>query len=335
MLADSICLLASGVSKPIDLNTHQHPDPMTPVLPNSFCLCSFHMPDAPKLALLGRVLGLVVVFAGFEFIVGHMSHSLSLQADSGHMLSDGVALAIALLAAWMARRSSVRKQSAIVSLQLEIWAALVNGLGLFGMAGLIAWEAYSHWQAPPTEILSVPMFVTAILGLVINGISLQWLQSFQKGERLDNPRDADLNVQGALLHVLADVMGSVGVIIAAIAVWMWGWTWADDVISLGLALLIGGSAIPLIQKSLQQLWASKPSSLIDRSPSFPLASSVSRGGNLKADLHGLGFYEIGQTNLHQMIGGAPSLDSPILGPQPSGPQDAHNQPQSDKASSDK
>ena len=308
---------------------------MNPLFPKPFCSCAFHASATPKLTLLGRVLGLVGTFAGFEFVVGQMSHSLSLQADSGHMLSDGLALAIALFAAWMARRSTVAQPSTPIAVQFEVWAALVNGVGLVGMAGLIGWEAYSHWQSPPTEILSVPMLITAILGLVINGISLRWLQTFHQDDLLDNTKEPDLNVQGAFLHVLADVMGSVGVILAAIAVWMWGWTWADDVISLGLAVLIGGSAVPLIQKSVQQLRGANGALQPGPIASSRLTRLTPTIADPHSELQGLGFYEIGQTNLNQMIVGGSSAGTAPLGAQPTRPQNTDNQPQSNKTSRNK
>ena len=247
--------------------------------------------------------------------MGHMSHSLSLQADSGHMMADGVALAIALFAAYMARSSSLSRQHRVLSQQVETWAALANGVGLLGMAGLIAWEAYGHWQAPPSDILSLPMLMTAIIGLVINGISLQWLQTFTDTATVKDSDSPDLNVQGVLLHVVADVLGSVGVILAAIAVWMWGWTWADNVISVGLALLIGGSAIPLIRQSIRELRVSQP----HQRPSSTIAA---HGIALEAQvvaLNSMGFCEIGQTNLIQVIG-----DGTVSRAQSSRPQDTNN-----------
>ncbi|MEM9213862.1 MAG: cation diffusion facilitator family transporter [Cyanobacteria bacterium P01_F01_bin.150] len=243
---------------------------------------------------------MVAIFAGFEFMVGHISHSLALQADSGHMMSDGLALAIALFATYMARSSVFSKEYRAFSQQVETWAALINGLGLLGMAGLIGWEAYSHWQSPPSDILSIPMLITAIIGLVINGISFQWIQSFNDGESknavVQNSRPLDLNLQGVLLHVLADVLGSVGVILAAIAVWIWGWIWADNVISVALALLIGGSAISLIRQSIIAL----RSSWYRPGQASVFKSSKDLTGQA-AVLSKVGFCEIGQTNLSQIV----------------------------------
>ncbi|NET48699.1 MAG: cation transporter [Merismopedia sp. SIO2A8] len=268
---------------------------MTRVSSDPFCNCpghfsSAHIAPATKRSLLWRVLLLVSAFAGLEFLVGQVSHSLALKADSGHMLSDGLALAIALFATWMAQESSSHTGSK--QRQVEVWAALINGVGLLGMAGLIGWEAYCHLQAPPTEILSVPMLVTAVIGLVINGINVGLLHG----------TDAqDLNLRGALLHVLADVISSIGVILAAIAVWIWGWTWADGVISVAVAVLIGTSALPLIRQSFSRL----------RSP-FTQSSQLKLSSQINVDVNGVkdralmsdrGFCEIGQTDLEALITG--------------------------------
>ena len=242
------------------------------------------------------------------------------------MVSDGLALAIALFAAYMARSSSLSRKHRHLSQQFETWAALANGVGLLGMAGLIAWEAYSHWQAPPNDILSLPMLVTAIIGLIINGLSLQWLQSFSAAENgsssdqvLGQDKEPDLNIQGALLHVLADVLGSVGVILAAIAVWMWGWTWADDAISIGLAVLIGGSAIPLIRQSIQELRVSSSNNRSPLAQANPLYPNPNPSQNNTTALNRMGFCEIGQTSLLEIV-----QTGNESGAQSSRPQNADN-----------
>ncbi|MGK7888709.1 MAG: cation diffusion facilitator family transporter [Leptolyngbyaceae cyanobacterium] len=247
------------------------------------CNCIISSLSAPKLALLWKVLVLVLMFAGCEFVVGHMSHSLALQADSGHMLSDGLALAIALGATWIARRSTPLRILTSPHSRIELWAALINGLGLLVMAGLIAWEAYCHLQEPPTEILSIPMLITAVIGLVVNGINVGLLHGSDT---------QDLNLRGALLHVIADVISSIGVIVAAIAVWIWGWTWADGAISLGVALLIGGSALPLVRQSVRELRSP---------PQSPTGLPPHGHDKTPQSLEAVGFCEIGQTDWSRFI----------------------------------
>jgi cobalt-zinc-cadmium efflux system protein len=117
------------------------------------------------------------------------------------------------------------------------------------------WEAFEHWQRPGLEISSTPMVLTAIAGVAVNGINLVLLH---RGSRFD------LNLKGAFLHVLADLLGSLGVIAAAIAVAVFHWLEADCVISAVIAGLILTSALPLIQQSWKALGLS-----VRTSPSPP------------------------------------------------------------------
>ncbi|MFE4105209.1 cation diffusion facilitator family transporter [Almyronema epifaneia] len=188
-----------------------------------------------KANLLIGAIALVGGFAGFELVAGRFSHSLALIADSGHMLADTSALGLALIATWLARWAAAQQQT-----RIEGTAALINSLSLVVMAGMIAWEALRHLQSPPSEILSLPMLVTALVGLGVNGINLYWLHR----ESLQ-----DLNLRAAFLHVVADTLSSVGVIFAAIAVAIWQWTWIDSLVGLLVAGLIMVSAMPLMVQS--------------------------------------------------------------------------------------
>jgi cobalt-zinc-cadmium efflux system protein len=200
---------------------------------------------AAKRKQLSIALLLIGSFAAVEFIVGHLSHSLVLVADSGHMVSDGLSLGLALLAAWGAQRARQRSAIGAATTQAwETWAALVNGLSLTVIAGWVAWEAIDHLQAPPPEIASLPMLITASVGLAINSANIAVLH---RGSQ------HDLNLRGALLHVAADALSSIGGIVAAIAVAAFHWIWADGAISLFVAGLISLSAVPLVVQSLRQL----------------------------------------------------------------------------------
>ncbi|WP_346290579.1 cation diffusion facilitator family transporter [Sphaerothrix gracilis] len=200
--------------------------------------CHHLQSSAHKAQLLMGAIALVGGFAGFELLAGRFSHSLALVADSGHMLADTSALALALIATWMARWA-VGQQT-----QIEGTAALINSVSLLIMAGMIAWEALRHLQSPPSEILSLPMLLTALVGLAVNGVNLYWLHR----ESLQ-----DLNLRGAFLHVIADTLSSIGVILAAIAVAIWQWTWMDGLVGLLVAGLIAISAVPLIKQSWQAI----------------------------------------------------------------------------------
>jgi cobalt-zinc-cadmium efflux system protein len=217
--------------------------------------CSCHapvsLPPAQKARLLWTALALIGSFSCAEFIVGLNSHSLALLADSGHMLSDSLSLGVALLATWIAQLPA-SNQATFGYRRVEILAALANGIGLMAIAFWVAWEAILHLQAPPAEILSVPMLITAGVGLGVNSLNAFFLH-----DHIHH----DLNLRGAFLHMMADAASSVGVIVAAIAVWTLGWNWADGAISLFVSLLIGFGAIPLIRQSLHILLEKTPSHL--------------------------------------------------------------------------
>ncbi len=194
-----------------------------------------------KVRLLWMVLVLVSCFSVSELAVSFWSHSLALQAESGHMISDSLALGLSLLAAWSTRfRISEKVNSSYV--RVEVIAALVNGMALVAIATWIAWEAIARLQSPPADILSWPMLITAGLGLGVNSINALLLHDISHH---------DLNVRGAFLHIMADLISSTGVIVAAIAVWLMHWLWADGLISLFVSGLIFLSAIPLIVQSLK------------------------------------------------------------------------------------
>ena len=189
-----------------------------------------------KVRLLWTALIIVGCFSLTELAVGLFCHSLALLAESGHMISDSLALGLALLATWIARSNSNRR--------IEILAALANGIGLVAIAVWIAWEAIMRLQSPSADILSLPMLITAVVGLGVNSVNAFLLH---------DSSHHDLNLRGAFLHMVADVIGSIGVILAAIAIWVMQWLWADYVVSLFVSGLIFLGAIPLIIESLNLL----------------------------------------------------------------------------------
>jgi cobalt-zinc-cadmium efflux system protein len=205
--------------------------------------CDHHHHQAEpstKQRQLLTALGLIGGFAIAECLVGFSSHSLALVAEAGHMVSDCLALLLALAATWLAQSTRQWGNRA------EIWAALINGLVLVVLASGVAWAAVQRLQAPGVEIASLPMLLTAIGGLGINGINIALLH---RGS------EHDLNLRAAFLHVVADALGAVGVILAAIAVTLRHWLWADGAISLLIAGLIILSALPLVAQSWQTLRA--------------------------------------------------------------------------------
>jgi cobalt-zinc-cadmium efflux system protein len=213
------------------------------------CHCPVHDPQTKQRQLL-TALVLVGGFAGIELLVGLSSHSLALVAEAGHMVSDCLALLLAFLASRISQSSiqwgwlGASELSLKPNRSLETWAALVNGVGLLGVTVWIGWEAVERLQNPVSEIASQAMLVTAILGLIVNGINIALLHQGS---------DHDLNLRAALLHVIADALGAIGVIIAAIAVAVFHLYWADGAVSLAIATLILISTVPLIAQSLKEL----------------------------------------------------------------------------------
>ncbi len=213
--------------------------------------CNCHDVDSKtKQKQLLIALLLVGSFAIVELTVGLSIHSLALLAESGHLVSDCLALLLALLATrmsqspptwgWLGANQIVIKENS----SIETWAAFINGLGLVIVALVIAWESVNRLQIDTVEIASKPMLITAIVGLVVNGINISLLHQGS---------DHDLNLRGAFLHVVADALGAIGVIVAAIAISLWHWSWADSAISLVISVLIIAAAIPLIRQSWKML----------------------------------------------------------------------------------
>ncbi|MFW9258770.1 cation diffusion facilitator family transporter [Nostoc sp. CALU 546] len=203
-----------------------------------------------KSKVLWITVGLLAVFFIAEWSVGLWSKSLSLQADAGHILSDITALVISLLASFLAQQPA-KKKATFGNQRIEVLAALLNGLSLLAIATFIIQEAIQRWQHPAT-ILGLPMLGIAVLGLIVNLLNITLLHPHTHN---------DLNLRGALLHVIADTASSVGVIIAALAVHLWDWWWADVAISLVVAAFTGLSAFPLVQESLKIFLEYAPESI--------------------------------------------------------------------------
>jgi cobalt-zinc-cadmium efflux system protein len=212
--------------------------------------CDNPNPIIPKVRLLQTALILLSSFFVAELIAAINSHSLSLLADAGHVLSDVAALAITLTATWY---SSLKSRSKPVDCAIEqssfparpeIIAALVNSISLVAIALWIAAESIARLLSPTPELDGFPMLITAIVGLSINSINACCLHSCCHG---------DLNLKSAFVHSVADIFSSAGVIIAAIAVAWLHWNWADGLISLLVSASIIFLTLPLLIESIQLL----------------------------------------------------------------------------------
>lgn len=193
------------------------------------------------------VLALTGGFMVAEVIGGLITGSLALLADAGHMLSDTASLAVALFAAWLAGRPSTPTRS-FGFRRAEILAVLFNGVTLVAISIWIFVEAYQRLTEPP-EVLGGLMLVVAVLGLLVNVVGAVIL-SRSGGE--------SLNVEGALRHVIADVLGSVGAIVAAVIIIFTGWRYADPLISVLIGLLVLASSWKLLRDSVTILLEATP-----------------------------------------------------------------------------
>jgi cobalt-zinc-cadmium efflux system protein len=199
---------------------------------------------------LAIVLTLTASFTVVEVAGGLFTGSLALLADAGHMLSDNLALGLALFAAWLAGRPATPERS-FGYRRAEILAALANGVALVAISIWVFVEAISRLREP-TEILGVPMLAIAALGLVVNAAGALIL-SRSGGE--------SLNVEGAMRHVIADALGSVGAMAAAGVIILTGWHYADPLISAAIGLLILASSWTLLRDSTNVLLEATPRGL--------------------------------------------------------------------------
>lgn len=197
---------------------------------------------------LAVVLVLTTVYMVAEVIGGLLTNSLALLADAGHMLTDAMGVGMALAAIWFAQRPATPSKT-YGFYRAEILAAVTNALVLFGIAGFILYEAWRRFQAPP-EIDSGPMLAVAFGGLIVNLIGF-WLLFKGAGE--------SLNVQGAFLEVLSDLLGTVGVMIAALVIGLTGWWQADPIVSVIIGLFILPRTWILLKSGLDVLLEATPS----------------------------------------------------------------------------
>jgi cation diffusion facilitator family transporter len=209
-----------------------------------------HAPATAGGAHRGRlvvVLGLTVAVLVAEVVGAVLSGSLALLADAGHMATDAAGLALALAAVTLAQRPA-RGRRTFGWQRVEILAAVANGLLLLAVAAYVLVEAIRRIGQPP-DIASGLMLVVASVGLAVNLVSMAVLYS---------GRDDSLNVRGAYLEVLADALGSVAVIVAAVVIATTGWTPADIVASVVIGFLVVPRAWHLLREAFDVLLEAAP-----------------------------------------------------------------------------
>lgn len=190
---------------------------------------------------------LTTAFMVVEASVGFWTRSLALVADAGHMLADAGALGLALIAQRIAERPRTER-STYGYRRAEVLAAFANGMVLAGVAVLVLKEASERYFSP-VAIRGGPMLGTAITGLVLNLAVAALLMRGQKDS---------INVRAAFAHVLTDALGSVGAILAGVAVVTRGWTRADPILGAGIAIIVAWSGFRVLKETAGILLESAP-----------------------------------------------------------------------------
>ncbi|MBM1173673.1 cation diffusion facilitator family transporter [Microvirga arabica] len=182
-----------------------------------------------------------------EAVGGYVSGSLALLADAGHMFTDAIALGLAYVAFRLGRRVADEKRTFGYA-RFEVIAGLVNALTLFAIVGWIVYEAVERFREPQ-PVMAGSMFAVALVGMLVN-IFVLWYLTRGDSEHV--------NVKGAVLHVMGDLLGSVGAILAAVVIWYTGWTPIDPILSVFVSLLILRSAWGLLKNTLHILLEGAP-----------------------------------------------------------------------------
>ncbi|MGJ0397379.1 MAG: cation diffusion facilitator family transporter [Methylocystis sp.] len=196
---------------------------------------------------LTGALALTTTFMAIEVIGGLWTGSLALLADAAHMLTDAGGLALALIAIRFSERPAT-PQKTYGYVRMEVLSALTNAVVLLLLTIYIFYEAYQRFLNPP-EILGSPMLAVAVVGLAVNLISMKLLSAGSS---------ESLNVKGAYFEVLSDMLGSLGVIVAAAVVMLTGWTLADPIIGAGIGLFIIPRTWILLKQTIHILMEGTP-----------------------------------------------------------------------------
>jgi len=210
---------------------------------------------------LAIALGLVLVFAGLEAAAGVFAGSLALLADAAHMLSDALALGLALFAAWLARRPATPERS-FGWRRAEVLAALANALVLVVLGAWIVWEGVGR-ISDPDGVTGAWVLAAGVAGLLVNLAAARILHGAGSG----------LNVRAAMLHVLADLASSVGVVVAGVVVLATGWVYADPVAAILIGVLVVLSTIGVLRETVGVLLEGAPSGMDAREVGAAIAST--------------------------------------------------------------
>lgn len=222
--------------------------------------------------MLAWALVLTTIFLVAELIGAYVFNSLALLSDAAHMFTDSAALAIALAAVKIGQRPA-DEQRTFGYRRFEILAAAFNALLLFAVAGYVLWEGLARFF-DPVEVQSTGMLIVAVIGLVVNFISMRLLSA---------GKDQSLNVKGAYLEVWADMLGSLGVIVGAGVIMATGWQWVDPLVAIAIGLWVLPRTWILLKDTSQILLEGVPRSVSLKDVRSAIASTPGVAG--VHDLH--------------------------------------------------
>ncbi|HYI75956.1 MAG TPA: cation diffusion facilitator family transporter, partial [Gaiellaceae bacterium] len=231
---------------------------------------------------------LTASYTAVEVVGGIFAGSLALLADAVHMLSDNVALGLALVAAWLATKPATPERSYGYK-RAEVLAALVNGVTLVALSIWIFVEAAMRLR-DPGDVLGGWMLAIAVVGLAVNVAA---------GVVLARARSHSLNVEAAFRHVVADLLGSLGVAIAGIVIITTGWVEADPLVSILIGVLILASAWSILRDSTEILLESTPRGI-----------DAAALGRRLASAHGV--VEVHDLHVWTITSGFPALSAHVL-----------------------
>jgi cobalt-zinc-cadmium efflux system protein len=192
--------------------------------------------------------GLGLVTFVLQVTVGFFTSSLALLSDSAHVFTDIFGIFMALAAILVAQRAARRPDRTFGMYRTEVFAALANAILLFAVAGWVLYEAASRFTDPP-EVPGLPVATVAVVGLAMNVIAFLMLRSGAK---------ESINIRGAYLEVMADMVGSIGVLVSGLVTLAFGWRYADPVIGVAIGLFVLPRAFNLGRHAVRILLQQAP-----------------------------------------------------------------------------
>jgi len=237
---------------------------------------------------LALALGITALYTVVEVAGGLVTGSLALLADAAHMLSDNVALALALFAVWLADRPTTPERTYGYK-RAEVLAALANGVTLVALSIWIFYEAFQRFRDPP-DVLGGWVLLIGVVGVAVN---------LAVGLILFRARSGSLNVEAAFRHVVADLLGSIGVVAAGVAILATGWLEADPLVSVLIGVLVLASSWSILRDSTTILLEAAPSGIDTRSVGERLARAP-------------GVVEVHDLHIWTITSGFPALSAHVL-----------------------